>query len=228
MKLFINDNPLSVKKLSEIKDMAEYEIIVSNTDKIDYQQFKDDVLLLNPSTEQVEKVIKYLYGKFIKGVESITFAANNVKYIKDKIKQQFTIVKAAGGLVVKDNQFLMIYRSGKWDLPKGKIDKGEKVKDGAVREVEEECNIKVKREMKICSTWHTYTRNSKRVLKKNTWYLMSIIDESKMAPQIEEDIEEVRWMLPREANHALYNSFPSIRYVFQRYYKMKGQSVNQI
>jgi 8-oxo-(d)GTP phosphatase len=220
MKLFINNNPLSVKKLSEIKDFSEYEVIIEQDEKIDYQLFKDDVLLLNPTIEQVDMVIRYLYQKYIKGIESITFAGSSKKYIKKTVKKQFTIIKAAGGLVVKDDKFLLIYRQGKWDLPKGKLERGEKTKKAAIREVEEECNIRVKRGPKICSTWHTYTRNNKKVLKKNSWYLMTILDEKNMAPQTEEDIEEVRWLLPREANHALYNSYPSIRYVFRQYYKM--------
>jgi len=36
---------------------------------------------------------------------------------------------AAGGLVTNENnELLMIFRRGKWDLPKGKADEGETVK----------------------------------------------------------------------------------------------------
>jgi 8-oxo-(d)GTP phosphatase len=141
------------------------------------------------------------------------------KASKEYIKSKFEIIKAAGGLVEKGGKLLMIYRLQKWDLPKGKLDKKETPEDGAVREVEEECNIKVKLGEKICSTWHTYTRNGKGILKKTHWYQMFCEDDSELKPQIEEDIEEVRWMDAREIRQALYNSYPSIRNVFHNYYK---------
>ena len=49
---------------------------------------------------------------------------------------------AAGGLVTNENnELLMIFRRGKWDLPKGKLDKGETIEECAIREVEEETGI---------------------------------------------------------------------------------------
>ena len=57
--------------------------------------------------------------------------------------------------------------------------------------MEEECNIKVDLDYKICATWHTYTMNGKQMMKKTTWYAMTCTDASKMAPQVEEEIEEV-------------------------------------
>ena len=61
-----------------------------------------------------------------------------------------------------------------------KKDKGEKIKDCAVREVEEETNTKVKIIKRNCTTWHTYTRYKKFILKKTVWYKMKCIDDSKM------------------------------------------------
>ena len=72
----------------------------------------------------------------------------------------FKIIKAGGGVVKNNNdQILFIYRLKKWDLPKGKLDKGETIRDCAKREVEEETKVKVNLKQKIISTWHTYTRN---------------------------------------------------------------------
>lgn len=218
MKLFINDNPITLKRIDKLTDLNQYDLIINESDKIKIEEFKDDVLLINPLLTQLDKVIDLLYQKKIKNIDSITIAVKNKKVYKNRIKRHFSVEKAAGGLVLKGEQFLMIYRLGKWDLPKGKLSRGENEKQGAVREVEEECNIKVSLDEKICATWHTYTRNNRKVLKKTTWYTMFVADDQKMAPQVEEKIEEVRWMLPKEANNALYNSYPSIRYVFQKFY----------
>lgn len=114
----------------------------------------------------------------------------------------------------------MIYRLKKWDLPKGKKEKGERYKETAIREIEEECNITVKLDRKICTTWHTYTMNRRPMLKKTRWYAMDIVDDSRMKPNTDEDIEEVRWMRKKEVYHALDHSYESISYVFQQYYAL--------
>ena len=118
----------------------------------------------------------------------------------------------------------MIYRLKKWDLPKGKLEKGEEPQLGAIREVEEECNIKVKLKDPICTTYHTYTMKNKDILKKTSWYSMDCVDDSKRRPQKEEDIEELKWMNPKAAHHALQNSYQSIAHVFNQYYSSQDLS----
>ena len=68
------------------------------------------------------------------------------------------MVEAAGGLVFnKDGGILMIFRNGKWDLPKGKLEIGESVEECAIREVQEECGVSgLIIENKIKDTYHTY------------------------------------------------------------------------
>ena len=110
------------------------------------------------------------------------------------------------------------YRLKKWDLPKGKLEKNEKAKTGAVREVEEECNVEVRLEEKICTTFHTYTYKNEHILKQTKWYSMEILDDSKMKPQLEESIEKLEWMDRKQIHTALINSYSSIRYVVKRYF----------
>ena len=43
---------------------------------------------------------------------------------------------------MKAMKLLMIFRRGKWDLPKGKLDKGETFERCAVREIEEETGFR--------------------------------------------------------------------------------------
>lgn len=222
MKIFINDIPLNIVKADDPIDLAQYEFIVDGArlDSIEEVKFKDDVLIREASTEQIEGLLKYMKSSRLKKLDSITVTVNDHKSVKHFVKSKFKIIKAAGGLVRKDDKVLLIHRLEKWDLPKGKLDKNESTADGALREVEEECNVKVALGEKICSTWHTYSRNGKRILKKTTWYAMDCLDDSEMAPQLEEDIDAVQWMNPREIRHCMYDSYPSIRHVFHEYYKL--------
>ena len=129
------------------------------------------------------------------------------------ITKSVTLIKAAGGLVKNQNaEHLFIYRNGKWDLPKGKVERNEKVKEAAVREVEEECGIKVdKLGDKICKTYHVYTNKGDLVLKKTHWFDMKCMDTEKLKPQTEEGITEVRWFKKDHINPIISNTFPSIK-----------------
>jgi 8-oxo-(d)GTP phosphatase len=60
--------------------------------------------------------------------------------------------------------------------------------------------------------------NKNAMMKKTRWYVMDILDDSKMKPQQSEDIEETRWMSQKEVYHALEHSYKSISYVFEQYY----------
>ena len=225
MKLFVKEKTVYIIRMTDLANTQQYDIKLNEAvDQVNLNNLKDDTLIMNASLGLIDQALNYLSDKNPKKVDSLTFAVNDQRSAKHFLKSQFAMVKAAGGLVLKDDKILMIYRLGKWDLPKGKLEKDEKSKAGAKREVEEECNIKIAVQEKICATWHTYIRNGKRVLKKTNWYQMSCLDDRNMKPQVEEDIEEVRWMRPREAKVALYNSYSSIRHVFRKYYKMQART----
>ena len=131
-------------------------------------------------------------------------------------------------MVQKEDKYLLIFRKGKWDLPKGKKEKGEKNREAAIREVEEETGVKVSIDFKIGHTWHTYIQNRKFVLKKTHWYLMKCKDDQDMMPQTEEDIDEVVWNNLTELRSAMYNSYRSIRSVIHQYHKaLKAEATNQ-
>lgn len=122
-------------------------------------------------------------------------------------------IKAAGGIVNNaKNQYLFIFRNGKWDLPKGKLDKGENTKTAAIREVQEECGITIDScGKKVCYTYHTYEMNDILILKKTTWYWMKANKVEKLIPQIEEGITEVRWLDTAHFAMVRENTFPLIR-----------------
>jgi ADP-ribose pyrophosphatase YjhB (NUDIX family) len=217
MKIFINDRLVKLIAFDERNPTVGYDTVLKGTDEITSKKLTGHVIILTATTLQIERLLRILEFKKLKKLKAITFAVSDYETVKDFVKDQFKIIKASGGLVKKGDKILMMFRLKKWDLPKGKLKKGEDSIKGAKREVEEECNIKVEVREKLCSTWHTYIRKDRRILKKTDWYIMNCLDDSNMRPQIEEFIEEVRWMKKDEVQKALKNSYLSIEEVMSEY-----------
>jgi 8-oxo-dGTP pyrophosphatase MutT (NUDIX family) len=137
----------------------------------------------------------------------------------DEIVNSYDAEPAAGGFVKKDNNYLMIRRLGKWDLPKGKIEKGEDAEEAAIREVEEECGVKAKSLGFLCDTHHMYTRKGRLFIKKTSWYLMENLDDSNMHGQTEEGITEVDWFDRKMLETNLIHSYGNIEDVFLNFLK---------
>ncbi len=218
MKIFVNDTPLNIVRDTDIAADSDFDKVV-DARKVALKdvKLKDDVLVRYANEVYIKTCLDYFSKGKVKKLDSITFAVRDLERARTFVKEQYEVIEAAGGLVSKDDKVLMIFRLGKWDLPKGKIEKKESPEMGALREVEEECSVKVKILEEICHTWHTYNRNKKKILKKTYWYYMECLDDSGMKAQQEEDIEEVKWMTEAEARQALYNSYFSIRHVFRTY-----------
>ncbi|MDH3709522.1 MAG: NUDIX domain-containing protein [Cyclobacteriaceae bacterium] len=224
MKLFLNSIPVQVKKMGKAKDFLEYDVIINGGNKNIYVgMLVGDVLINNASLDQLDRMFNLMARKRLQKLKSITFTVDDRKSVKHFVKQRFKIIKAGGGVVTKRDQILMIYRLNKWDLPKGKLDKDEDWAEGAVREVQEECNIKVKLKDRICATWHSYSMNGKKILKQTTWFVMECKDDSAMKPQISEDIHAVEWKQGDELTTALFNTYPSVKYVIERFFAMPGE-----
>ena len=115
---------------------------------------------------------------------------------------------------------LFIFRRGKWDLPKGKIDEGETPEQAALREVGEECGLKeLELGALIATTFHTYLLKDKRILKKTFWYEMSSDSKVELVPQTEEDIEKVAWMTEGQIKSAVFsNTYPSVKSVLEDFF----------
>lgn len=126
----------------------------------------------------------------------------------------FTMIRAAGGVVRKGNEngkILLIYRLGKWDLPKGKIDAGESRRKAAIREVEEECGIdRLKIIAPLADMHHLYQIKDQWVMKETYWYEMICTSTSQLRPQTEEGITEAVWMSPSAIKKILPKAYASI------------------
>lgn len=221
MNLFVNDIPVRIWAPTTKPEEGSFNIeINANREPITKAKLLHHVYVKQANVQHLNDILDQVSSKVPMNLLSLDIAVNDYEAVKRFLQEKFKIVKAAGGLVKKKDRFLMIYRMKKWDLPKGKKESGEKYRQTAEREIEEECNIDVKVGKKICTTWHTYTMNRNNMIKKTRWYLMDLLDDSKSKPSLEEDIEELRWMTQKEMYHALENSYKSIRFVLEEYYKM--------
>ncbi|MEL0186054.1 MAG: NUDIX domain-containing protein [Flavobacteriaceae bacterium] len=140
-----------------------------------------------------------------------------IKEFKSKIKT----IYASGGIVKnKKSEILFIFRRGKWDLPKGKADKGETKKQTALREVKEETGVKKLAINKFFRTsFHIVRSNKKYYLKETTWYLMSSNYEGDLIPQIDEGIKSVKWKNLNQVKKIKEKTFKNISIILDDYLK---------
>lgn len=135
----------------------------------------------------------------------------------DGFKKQFFHKAAAGGLVRNERgEYLCIYNRQRWTLPKGHVEAGETISDAALREVQEETGlVSLALEDKWGETWHTYFEKGHWVMKTTHWYRMSAMSTEPLAPQVEEQIEDVRWVSKKEWLALADKSYPLNRAIFE-------------
>ncbi len=198
-----------------IKVFSLNKTICLTSNVMDYQQKEDTVLVRIHSIDELQMMYDELVTKnqFIE----VFYYHENEKLLLTSFSSAFKVIKAAGGLVKnKKGEYLVIFRNGKWDLPKGKIEKREGIKEAAIREVEEECGIgKLKIVKELESTYHTYHQEEKAVLKRTYWFEMLCEDESKLVPQLEEGITDVKWLSKKDLKQVSDNTYESIKEVLK-------------
>ncbi|PJA06601.1 MAG: NUDIX hydrolase [Flavobacteriales bacterium CG_4_10_14_0_2_um_filter_32_8] len=146
-------------------------------------------------------------------IEVIVVSVDDYEAAFTQFQSQFKMIFAAGGIVTNaKGKKLFIYRLDKWDLPKGKIEKGEDTRSAAIREVNEECgvtNLMIKKEFP--PTYHIYTIKNELVLKQTSWFEMESSFEGELIPQIEENITKAEWLNDEDIkNKVLKNTYSSI------------------
>lgn len=155
------------------------------------------------------------FFEMMTSAKNLYLFSNNAEILFKQFSAIFHNIEAAGGLVENsNNEFLLIKRNGIWDLPKGKTEKGEKIETTAIREVSEECGIKLPViESPIGSTLHIYTRDGKQFLKRTHWYKMTYTGNEKPTPQQLEDITEAKWISRENIESYMSNTYGSIKQV---------------
>ena len=191
-KVFVNDCPII---LTENKNVStSFEI----------RHFKKKTVL-----EIVQEI-------FDNKKEGICFICDDLESCLNKFQSYFKVQKAAGGKVFnKNNEVLFIYRFDKWDLPQGKLEKGESIEECAIREVEEECgisNLVIQKPLE--TTYHIFQRKNKTIFKITYWYLMRTTYTGNLTPQLEEGIEQVAFKNMAEIEQALTNTYENIKLLF--------------
>ncbi|WP_395046496.1 NUDIX hydrolase [Flavobacterium sp.] len=191
-KVFVNDKPLFLT--NEIKKETDFKFFLLESADINQ-------IIINFFQNKLQKA--YLYHP-------------DEKEIMKTLRAKIPVNKAGGGLVFnKNGAVLFIFRNGKWDLPKGGIEKGELIEDTAIREVEEETGVTgLTITGKLQKTYHIFKRNGRYKLKITHWYEMKTDFEGTPTGQIEEGIEKVAWLNPDEIKEALKNSYENIKLLF--------------
>jgi 8-oxo-dGTP pyrophosphatase MutT (NUDIX family) len=154
---------------------------------------------------------------FLAGENDEIIVVGDLSQSWQNFQRIFRLLPAAGGIVHKNKEFLFIYRRGKWDLPKGKIDRDESPEEAALREVTEETGLTdLFIERFYTSTWHIYQSYYKGtegvwILKETKWYSMRYTGDGPLIPETGEDIEEVRWIPQEGLNEVLANTYSSLK-----------------
>jgi len=184
-----------------------------------------DVSLEYSSLRQIQEAF-IEFEKEDKAERLIFWSADNFNALKADFFSLFRYIKAAGGVVKNEkNEVLVIFRYGKWDLPKGKVKNGsgkngelksgveeEKTDQAALREVMEETGLSnVTITGKLSPTFHIYHEKGKRIMKKTCWFKMKATSDQPLIPQNEEDISIVKWVGQEELELIREGTYPSLK-----------------
>ncbi|WP_333878162.1 NUDIX hydrolase [Flavobacterium sp.] len=192
-KVFVNDKPLFLT--NQVAKETDFQLFL--LESVDIEQ-----VIIKMFQNKIQKA--YLYYP-------------DEKAILKKVKEKIPVCKAGGGLVYnKKGEVLFIFRNGKWDLPKGGIEKNEAIENTALREVEEETGVNgLLITQKLQKTYHVFKRSGKYKLKVTHWFEMRTNFEGALHPQANEGIEKVAWLNSEQIKEALKNSYENIKLLFE-------------
>lgn len=197
IKIYFNDKPLY------LCDDIDEEIapFVHHDDAVFIDEF---------STPAIKSMIHEMK---LEKIHAGVLYHTNFEELKKAVFKKFTVIYAAGGLVLNPSKaILLIFRKGKWDLPKGKLDEGESLDQCALREVKEETGLQHLRLIEpLLVTYHTYDEDGKHILKETHWYLMHAGGDQQLKPQLEEQITAIEWAEEKALSKYMENTFPLIK-----------------
>jgi 8-oxo-dGTP pyrophosphatase MutT (NUDIX family) len=189
--------------------------VVILTSKINKSFEKNDGLFLKSNKK--EEIFDILQAfENLKETKCLYIHGDSTGNLFNLVKSNYTIIEAAGGIVKRDDgKMLAIFRRGKWDLPKGKVEKGEFYKQTALREVSEECGLQqIEIVKKIAETYHTYIENDRKILKRTFWYDINLKGNETPTVQTSEDITDYMWYDFQNLKDIMKNTFESLKDIF--------------
>ncbi|HEY4875524.1 MAG TPA: NUDIX hydrolase, partial [Puia sp.] len=214
--LTCNQQPASAKMFIKIyfDDRPLFLCDEINEEINKYIHHDDAVFIDEFSAPSINSIIHEMH---LQKIHAGVFFHSDLEQLQKAFWKKFIIIKAGGGLVKNEkDELLFIFRRGKWDLPKGKLDKGETIEQCAVREVEEETGLKnIKLKSPLTTTFHTYDENGKHCLKESHWFNMQTKSGQELIPQLEEQITKLQWITENKISSLLNNTYPSIVDVLQ-------------
>ena len=167
----------------------------------------------NPTLQDLPKLLEIFQNHLV--IQNLFLGHNNPENLFEEFASNYKVIEAAGGLVRNEkNEYLLIFRRNKWDLPKGKIEEGEKSEHAALREVMEETGLKsLSIEKQLSTTYQTYTMDGGLFLKRTYWFAMKGSSNEQLLPQHEEDIEKAVWVSKVDLFQYLSNSYSNLQFI---------------
>ena len=196
-KVFVNNKPIILSDQQKV--VSEYEMCLFEVSRL----------------EEILHKLKYTKTK------GIILYHEDLAQMWHDFNAFFTVVYAAGGLVVKDlNTYLLIFRNGYWDLPKGRMEKNENEEETAIREVEEECGVSELNIVKLLSkSYHIFYENRKPKLKITSWFLMQSSYKKLLTPQEEEGISIAKFVSKEKLDDLYPKMYTNIKELMQDFIK---------
>ena len=131
-------------------------------------------------------------------------------------------VRAGSVILNHKNEILLIFRKGKWDLPKGKVSKKGKLLSVAINESIEETGLK-KKNLKLIKPLSKSSSVKKDGIILDYWFLLEYEGKKhELKPQTEEGISDYRWVSKKD----IIKYYPYFRkYVCEvlRYYLLEKE-----
>ena len=134
-------------------------------------------------------------------------------------------IKTAGGIVIQNDSILFIYKNGRWDLPKGRLERGNSSRKTAIIEISEETGLPqkdLKVLKKLIPTHYHKKVDGKIIVKKTYWYLIEFVgDETvQLVPDLNENITDCKWVSFDKLVLVLEESHERIRYLIEFFLNM--------
>ncbi len=203
LKIYVDESPIY------ITDTLTAELKKKST--------QNDVLFIKNNESLI---VSNILEKLKKNIKEVIILSDKINETFAAFGNAFTNIEASGGIVQNEKkELLFIFRRGKWDLPKGKLEKKESPENCAAREIEEETGVKnLLLKHKIGETYHVYQERNVEILKTSHWYYFTCSGKQTTTPQTEEDISEVKWIHTRNIKQPVANTYQTIKDILSEFF----------